>query len=269
MHTDSAHSHALDYPAARPQSSTAEWEARTDLSALYHMLDLLLGWQEGIYTHTALRVPDQPDMMLIKRHELLYSEVTPSNLVKVPIGADIDESYGVNRPGVVTHSGALAASPDINCSVHCHTNEGLALSAHGVGLRMLSQNALRFWKRIGYHEYEGLVSHHDEGDRIASALRPDNIALIMRNHGLLIVGRTARDCFERTRDLLTAARMQLTLEATGAPVVEVEPAICDLVVKQWAEHDSGRGTADWPAWKRMLAKQRPHALDIVIGPSSV
>lgn len=257
---DSVDSEVISRPVENEGTPITERNARSDLSALYHMIDLLVGWQEGIYTHISMRLPDQPDMMLIKRHELLFSEVTPTNLVKVPIGADIDESYGVNRPGVVTHSAALMARDDINCSVHIHTEEGLALSAHPVGLRMLCQNALRFWNRVGYHDYEGLVSRHDEGQRISANLGERNIALVLRNHGLLIVGDTPRDCFERTRDFLLAARMQLTLEATGAQLKEINPEICDLVVEQWAAHDSGRGKADWPAWKRMLARQRPEAI---------
>lgn len=259
-HMDSTQANALPHTVPISGISVAEQDARRDLSALYHMIDLLVGWQEGIYTHISMRLPDQPEMMLIKRHELLFSEVTPANLVKVPIGADVDESYGVNRPGVVTHSAALLARDNINCSVHIHTEEGLALSAHPIGLRMLCQNALRFWNRIGYHDYEGLVSHHDEGKRISANLGEQNIVLVLRNHGLLIVGNTPRDCFERTRDLLLATRMQLTLEATGAELKEIDPSICDLVVEQWAAHDSGRGKADWPAWKRMLEKRRPEAL---------
>ncbi|NJR80596.1 aldolase [Sphingomonas sp. 36D10-4-7] len=242
--------------------SEEEWSARVDLATLYHMLDLLVGWEEGIYTHAVLRIPGDDAHMLIKRHELLYGEVTAENLVKVPIGADVDESFGVNRPGLVTHSGALSAREGINCSIHCHTEVGLALAAHAGGLRMLTQNALRFWRRVGYHDYEGLVTDHEEGDRIASALRPDNIVLVMRNHGLLIVGNTVRDAFERTRDLLIAARTQLTLEASGAPVVEVPPETCDLVVRQWEEHDRGRGTADWPAWKRKIERERPSAVGL-------
>ena len=48
---------------------------------------------------TSTRVPGEPRKFLIKRHELLYVEVTASNLVKVDMDDDLDESAGVNRPG--------------------------------------------------------------------------------------------------------------------------------------------------------------------------
>jgi ribulose-5-phosphate 4-epimerase/fuculose-1-phosphate aldolase len=238
--------------AKRASMAFTEAEARDELAALYHLLDEHVGRQEGIYTHVTLRVPRQLDHMLIKRHIDLYSEVTAENLVKVPIGADVDESFGVNRPGVVLHSGALSARADVNCAIHVHTDAGLAFAARKTGLRMITQNALRFWNRIGYHDYEGLVVDSGEGARISQALGERNLVLIMRNHGLLIVGATVRDAFERTRDLLIAMRVQLMIEATGDELVEVPPEICDKVVLQWEEHDRGRGSADWPAWRRRL-----------------
>jgi ribulose-5-phosphate 4-epimerase/fuculose-1-phosphate aldolase len=165
---------------------------------------------------------------------------------------NLDENSGVNRPGYVLHSGVLAARDDVNCAIHIHTKVGLALSAHKRGLRMMTQNSIRFYDRIGYHHYEGLVVDAQEGARIAGALGPSNIALVLKNHGLVIVGATVRDAFERTRDFLIAAESQLMLEATGADIDEVPPLLCSAVVKQWEDHDRGRGSADWPAWRRML-----------------
>ncbi len=85
-----------------------------------------------------MRVPGEERKFLIKRHELLYTEVTASNLVKVSMDDDLDESAGVNRPGFTLHGGVLSARPDVNCAVHVHTETGMAISglearaAHGV-----------------------------------------------------------------------------------------------------------------------------------------
>jgi len=232
--------------------SDAERRAREDLAALYRLAELHFGYEDGIYTHIALRVPDELHLFLIKRHELLYREVTASNLVRVDSRAELDERSGVNRPGFILHSGVLRARPDVNCSLHIHSAAGLALSAHGPGLRMLTQNATRFYQRLGYHAYEGLVTDPDERERLAEALGQRNVAVVLRNHGLVVTGASCRETFERTRDLLIAARTQFTLEATGAPLTEIPDALCERVLRQWEEHDRGRGAADWPAWRRML-----------------
>ena len=149
--------------------SPEEWQARVDLAAVYRLL-AHYGWDDVIYNHSSMRVPGEPRNFLMKKHELLYTEVTASNLVKVSMDQDLDEKSGVNRPGFTLHGGVLSARADVNCAVHVHTENGMALSGLKHGLRMISQQALRFYKRVGYHKYEGITEDFDERARINQAL---------------------------------------------------------------------------------------------------
>jgi ribulose-5-phosphate 4-epimerase/fuculose-1-phosphate aldolase len=228
----------------------AEWQARIDLAAAYRLI-AHYGWGDVIYNHSSMRVPGEERKFLIKRHELLYAEVTPSNLVKVSMDDDLDEAAGVNRPGFTLHGGVLSARPDVNCAVHVHTETGMALAGLKHGLRMVSQPAVRFHNRIGSHDYEGITEDFSERARINKALGK-NRALILRNHGLLTVGKTPRESFVLMKSLLEAAHIQLTMEATGGPLVEIPPEVCEKTAHQYEHHDSGRGSADWPAYLRML-----------------
>ena len=240
-----------------PVDLSDERGARMHLAALYRLIDRHFPSTDGIYNHVTLRVPQRQHLFLIKRHDLLYEEVTASNLVIADMTEDLDEASHVNRPGFILHGAILRARPDVNCVVHIHSIAGLAMTAHGKGLRMLSQNALRFYDRIGYHPYEGITDGDAEGPRIAAALGTENIVVVLHNHGLAIVGRTPRDAFERTRDFLIACETQLLLEAAGAPVIEVGVDVCTRVAQQFVAHDSGRGGADWPAWLRYLDRRDP------------
>jgi ribulose-5-phosphate 4-epimerase/fuculose-1-phosphate aldolase len=230
--------------------SPEEWQARTDLAAAYCLI-AHYGWGDVIYNHSSMRVPGEDRKFLIKRHELLYTEVTASNLVKVDMDADLDESAGVNRPGFTLHGGVLASRADVNCAVHVHTELGMAISGLKSGLRMVSQAAIRFYNRIGYHVYEGITEDFSERARINAALG-SNRALILHNHGLLTVGATVREAFVLMKTLIEAARIQLTMEATGGALIEIPNNVCEKTAKQYAHHDSGRGSADWPAYLRML-----------------
>src|SRR5580692_6665798 len=241
---------------AQADISPAEWQARIDLAATYQLI-AHHGWDDVIYNHSSMRVPGEDRKFLIKRHELLYTEVTPSNLVKVSMDDDLNESAGVNRPGFTLHGGVLAARPDVDCAVHVHTETGVAISGLKHGLRMVSQAAIRFYNRTGYHDYEGITEDFGERARINKALG-NNRALILRNHGLLTVGKTMREAFVLMKSLLEAASIQLTMEATGAELVEIPAAICEKTANQYAHHDSGRGSADWPAYLRMLDKVDPN-----------
>jgi ribulose-5-phosphate 4-epimerase/fuculose-1-phosphate aldolase len=236
--------------AKKADISPAEWQARLDLAATYRLI-AHYGWGDVIYNHSSMRVPGEQRKFLIKRHELLYTEVTASNLVKVSMDDDLDESAGVNRPGFTLHGGVLSGRPDVNCAVHVHTETGMAISGLKHGLRMVSQPAVRFYNRVGYHDYEGITEDFGERERINKALGK-NRALIMRNHGLLTVGKTAREAFVLMKSLLEAADIQLKMEATGGALVEIPAAICEKTAHQYEHHDSGRGAADWSAYLRML-----------------
>jgi ribulose-5-phosphate 4-epimerase/fuculose-1-phosphate aldolase len=241
-------------PAAVSQDriAPAEWQARVDLAAVYRLL-AHYRWDDVIYNHSSMRVPGEPRNFLMKRHELLYTEVTASNLVKVSMDEDLDEKSGVNRPGFTLHGGVLSARPDVNCAVHVHTENGTALSGLKHGLRMISQQALRFYKRVGYHGYEGITEDFDERARINKDLA-QNRALIMQHHGLLTVGKSAREAFVLMKYLLTAAEIQLKMEATVGELLDISSEICAKTAEQFEHHDSGRGSSDWPAYLRVLDK---------------
>src|SRR5580700_4562197 len=180
-----------------------EWQARVDLAAAYRLISHY-GWGDVIYNHSSMRVPGEERNFLIKRHDLLYNEVTATNLVKVSMDDDLDEKAGVNRPGFTLHGGVLSDRPDINCAIHVHTDLGMAISGLKSGLRMVSQPAVRFYQRVGYHAYEGITEDFDERARINRDLGR-NRALIMHNHGLLTVGRSVREAFVLMKYLIEAA----------------------------------------------------------------
>ena len=236
--------------SSRGEISPAEWEARVDLAAVYR-LTAHYGWDDVIYNHSSMRVPGEPSKFLMKKHDLLYTEVTASNLVKVSMDGDLDEKSGVNRPGFTLHGGVLSARGDVNCAVHVHTPTGMAIAGLKHGLRMVSQQAIRYYQRIGYHKYEGITEDFGERERINRDLG-NNRAMIMHNHGLLTVGKTAREAFVLMHHLLEAAEIQLTLEATGSELIEIPPEVCEKTAKQYETHDSGRGAADWAAYLRKL-----------------
>src|SRR5258708_23110168 len=176
----------------------ADRQARTDLAAVYRLL-ASHGWGDVIFNHAAMRVPSNPRHFFIKRHELLYTEVTASNVVEVSMDDDLDERSGVNRPGFTLHSGVMRGRPDVVCSVHVHPEEGVALSGLKRGLRPLSQNDMRFYNRVGFHDYEGLTDSFDEGERVVAAACTTP-ARVMRHHGITTVGASAREAFSLMKE---------------------------------------------------------------------
>src|ERR1700730_4037019 len=93
--------------------SPEEWQARGELAAVSRLIAHDC-WDDVIYNHASRRVPGEPRMFLMKKHDLLYTEVTASNLAKVSMDADLDEKSGVNRPGFTLHGGVLGVRADVN-----------------------------------------------------------------------------------------------------------------------------------------------------------
>ena len=243
--------HAAPAGAASADLTKQLNDARVNLAAMYRLVELS-GWGEGIFNHISMRVPGSPRKFLIKRHELGYAEVTASNLVCVSMDDDLDERSGVNRPGFVLHSTILKARPDVNCALHVHVPEVVAVGALRRGLRMYSQAALRFYRQLGYHAYEGLTESLEEGPRMMEALGRDGAALLLRNHGAVTVSGSPWGAFSLMRYLVSACKIQLQIEAAGGEAVEIPEAACEAARKQLASHNTGRASADWPAWLRRL-----------------
>ena len=133
----------------------------------------------------------------------------------------------------------------------------MAIAGLKHGLRMVSQQAIRFYNRIGYHPYEGITEDFERARAHQLKALGQNRALILHNHGLLTVGKNAREAFMLMKYLMSAANIQLKMEATGGELIEIPPQICEKAAAQYQTHDAGRGSADWPAYLRMLDQIDP------------
>jgi ribulose-5-phosphate 4-epimerase/fuculose-1-phosphate aldolase len=237
------------------QSVDAEREARIQLAAIHRMIEHL-GWGEGIYNHIAMRVPNEPDQFLIKPHALRYDEVTATNLVKVDCRGDVNESNGVNSVGFNTHAPIMRERRDVECSVHIHTVPIMAVAAMKGGLKMLNTQSVVFYQNLSYMDFTGIVESPNSQQDLLDALGQSK-ALILRNHGAVITGRSVEDAFATVQRLVVACEIQMQLQASGAEVVEISEAICAQTVEIFRRHDSGRGGDDWPAWLRLLDRIDP------------
>jgi ribulose-5-phosphate 4-epimerase/fuculose-1-phosphate aldolase len=202
-----------------------EWQARADLAAAYRYAQYA-GWNDLIFNHITLRVPGEPDHFLIKPHELLFEEVTASSLLKLDMeGRPIGEEKPINPAATTIHTAVLKARPDLNAVLHVHTQPGLAISALKGGLKFLCQEAMPFYNRIGYHDFEGIATDSEECARLARDLGEKNRTLILRNHGLLTCGANISEAVTSMRILISVADMQLRVMATGGEINEPPPAV--------------------------------------------
>src|SRR6185503_15529969 len=182
----------IDPTQARPAHvDPAEWETRVDLAACYRLVDHY-GMTDLHLNHISARVPGNEEHFLINPFGMMYEEITASSLIKVDLDGKIiansNADYGINLAGYVIHSAIHGARPDVGCVLHTHTNAGMAVSVLKCGLLPLTQTAMR-WGKIAYHDFEGVAVELDERERLVKDLG-DCEVMILRNHGLLSVGRS-------------------------------------------------------------------------------
>ncbi len=216
----------------------AEWDLRVDLAAAYQ-LAAIYKWTDMIYTHFSARLPGK-DEFLINPYGLMFDEVTASSLVKVD------------------HDGKVLEDPldEIGCVIHTHTRAGVAVSAMKCGLLPISQHAMRVQQQTSYHDYEGIALDMDERETMARDLGKKNKAMILRNHGLLTLGRTVQEAFELMYYLDCACQIQIDALSGGMENVQLmsKPA-ADTAATQFERPGRTAHLKEWPALLRQLDRK--------------
>lgn len=252
-----------DMSAAKPTTvrdnvTEAEWQARVDLAAAYRLV-ALYGWDDLIFTHISARVPGPEHHFLLNAYGVMFDEVTASSLVKIdPSGNKVLESpYFINPAGFTIHSAVHAAREDALCVMHLHTDYGIAVSAQKDGLLPVSQQSMFPLASLAYHDYEGLALNEAEKPRLVSDLGDKNY-MILRNHGLLTIGKTPAEAFLLMYILERACRIQILAQSGGGELHRVAEPIIDLTAKQMSAVTVGQGAElTWPGLLRKLDRIDP------------
>jgi ribulose-5-phosphate 4-epimerase/fuculose-1-phosphate aldolase len=238
--------------------STEEWRVRVDLAACYRLV-AMFGWDDLIFTHISARLPGPEHHFLINPYGMTFDEITASSLVKVDLhGNKVAASpHAINPAGFTIHSAVHAARDDAQCVLHVHSVNGVAVSAQDAGLLPLSQHSIFVLSSLAYHDYEGVALEDDEKPRLVRDLG-DKRFLMLRNHGLLTVGRSVAEAFVAMYFFEAACMMQVRAQSGGGTLRLIGREIVDGAQAQWERvtHGAGGGLA-WPALLRRLDRRNP------------
>ena len=233
---------------------------RRDLAAAYR-LAALFGWDDTLYTHFSVRLPgDGEPRFLINPFGLFFEEIRASDLIVVDMHGKVVEGHAdYNVAGFTIHSAVHMARDDAHCVIHTHTLAGMAVAAQDSGLLQLNQISNEFHGRLGYHAYEGVALDLDERVRIQASLG-DNIALLLRHHGLLSVGASVADAFYVMHYLNRACEIQLAATGGGQPCSEIPAHMAQHACEQLQGAEWQRQLI-WKAWLRKLDRLDPSYRD--------
>lgn len=192
----------------------AEIKLRQNLALASRILSIN-GHDDFHQGQVSARMPGSGDLW-IKRAMIGFDEACPNDMIR----AYVDPAQPVDReapPELPLHQAVYAARPDVGAIVHSHAPYTLVFGATGLALRPLSHDGACFHGRVGrFDETSQTILSLDVGAAVARSLG-DGIAVLLENHGGLVVGPSLRQAVVLAIVLERACQLQLLAESTGKP----------------------------------------------------
>jgi ribulose-5-phosphate 4-epimerase/fuculose-1-phosphate aldolase len=250
----------MQIESLKDKVSEVEWRLRVELAACYRLV-ALYGWTDLVFTHISVPLPVAPgekQQFLLNPYGLLFEEISASSLIRVDAECNklSDSPFPVTPAGFTIHSAIHAVREDAHCVLHTHTRSGAGVSAQECGVLPISQQSIFVLNSLAYHDYEGVALQDDERPRLQADLGKADY-LMLRNHGLLVVGRSVADAFLKMYTFENACRIQIDAQ-TGGKLIQIDPLIRQGLDEVFKVATGGMG-ADiaWPALLRKLDRVDP------------
>lgn len=231
-------------------------QARIDLAVALRWADRY-NLAEGVCNHFSLAAPGRHGQFLINPQGFHWSEITPDHILLVDVkGRVLEGKYTVEPGAFWIHSRIHNSQKAPACVMHTHMTYATALAIiEGGKLEPASQNALRYYERIAYEPYNGLVTSEALGDQLCEKLLKADI-LFLSNHGVIVTGDTVASTFEDLYYLERACMLQVIAQSTGKPLKLVPHDIAKATVKPMVE-DRAQAVALLAAMQRIIDKEEP------------
>lgn len=235
-------------------------QGRIDLAAA-HRLAAAEGFSEAICNHFTLAV--DADRFLLLPYGLHWSEVAAADFMVVTHDGEVVAGDGIAEPtAFYIHAPLHAARADARCVLHTHMPYATALTMlEDPTLEMASQNALMFAGAVAYdRDYQGLALDREEGARLAGLLGADKQVLFLANHGVIVVGQSVAEAYNRLYFLERACQTQVLALSTGRPLRLIPEEIVARTVEQQRLLEPGNlpiHERHFAALKRVLDRREP------------
>lgn len=153
---------------------------------------------------------------LIKSAEKGFDDAQSIDMISCAVDTRADSPREA-PPETPLHQAIYGARPDVGAIVHSHAESATVFGATDLELKPLSHEGSYFKDRITrFDESSHTILSHDAANSVASALG-NNTALLLCNHGLVVVASTVRQAVVLTLMLERACRLQLLAESLRLP----------------------------------------------------
>ena len=227
-----------------PAKNMTHWQERSDLAAAFRWT-ARLNMHEGVANHFSLAINDSGTRFLMNPNQMHFARIKASDLLEVDAD-NPDTLQGPNAPDPTAwglHGGVHRGCPHARCVMHVHSIFATVLASLADSrLPPIDQNCATFFNRYVIDDGYGGLAFEDEGDRCAALLNdPAKKVMIMGNHGVLIIGQTVAETFNRLYYFERAAETYIRALQTGQPLRVLPDHIAEktaLELETYPEQDA-------------------------------
>ncbi|UUX48537.1 class II aldolase and adducin N-terminal domain-containing protein [Nisaea acidiphila] len=204
--------------ALTPKSNLGYWPERVDLAAAFRWTERL-DMHEGVANHFSLAVNEDGTRFLMNPNQMHFARIKASDLLEL----DANDPEVLDRPGAPDptawglHGSIHRRCPHARCVMHVHSIHATVLaSLKDSRLPPIDQNCATFFNRMVIDDHYGGLAFEEEGERCAALLTDPKVkVMVMGNHGILVIGETVADTFNRLYYFERAAETYIRALQTG------------------------------------------------------
>ena len=218
-----------------PHTNLPYWEERVDLAAAFRWT-VRLNMHEGVSNHFSLSVNEDGTQFLMNPNQVHFSLIKASDLLLI----DANDPETMNRPDAPDptawglHGALHRLCPHARCAMHVHSAHATVLAClRDPVLPPVDQNCAIFFDRIAYDTEYGGLALDDEAERACEKLAdPSKKVLVMGNHGIMVIGDTVADTFNRMYYFERACEIYIKSLWTGRELAVLDDKIAETVAAQ-------------------------------------
>ncbi|WP_368185426.1 class II aldolase and adducin N-terminal domain-containing protein [Aestuariibius sp. HNIBRBA575] len=212
---------------------------RIDLAAAFRWT-ARLNLHEGVANHFSLAVNDDGTQFLMNPNQMHFSRIKASDMLTLDAN-DPTSLTGPNAPDPTAwglHSGIHRHCSHARCAMHVHSIFATVLaSLQDSRLPPIDQNCATFFNRYVIDDAYGGLAFEEEGERCAALLSdPKKKVMIMGNHGIMIIGATVAETFNRLYYFERAAETYIRAVQTGMPLRVLSDEIAEKTAQELEQY---------------------------------
>lgn len=191
---------------------------RKDLAAAFRWT-ARLNMHEAVANHFSLAINADGSEFLINPNQMHFSKIKASDLLVIDAN-DPKTLEGPNAPDITAwglHSAIHRHCPHARCAMHVHPIFSTVLASLADSrLLPIDQNTATFFNRYVIDNSYGGLALEEEGERCAQLLQdPKKTVMIMGNHGIMVIGKSVAETFNRMYYFERAAETYIRALQTG------------------------------------------------------